>query len=109
MTGVVEVVTFRLAEGFTEMDVAKTCEGVNTLLETQAGFQYRSQSHDGKGNWFDIIYWENMQAAHAGSAVFMEHPAGKALCTLIDENTCVVRHMPVLTSTMACEASNQSA
>ncbi|WP_293268586.1 hypothetical protein [Neptunomonas sp.] len=102
MSAVVEIVSFSLVEGMTDVQVAETFEGVNNVLAAQPGFQYRSQSQDGKGQWFDVIYWENMEMAQAGSVAFMDSSAGQALCALIDENTCHVRHMEVSTSVMGC-------
>lgn len=106
MTAVVELVTFKLAEGVSEAQVAATYEGVNSVLLAQPGFHYRSQSHDGKGQWYDVIYWENMDRAKAGSAAFIDSAAGQALCALIDENSCTVLHMDVSTSAMGCETES---
>ena len=106
MTAVVELVTFKLVEGTNEAQVAATYEGVNDILAAQPGFHYRSQSHDGKGNWYDVVYWENMQMAKAGSAAFIDSAAGQALCALIDEESCTVLHMDISTSTMACDIAS---
>jgi hypothetical protein len=103
MTTVVEMVTLKLAAGISEAQVAETYEGVNNVLTAQPGFHYRSQSHDGKGNWFDVIYWENMDMAKAGSAAFIDSSAGQALCALIDEESCKVLHMRVATCAMGCD------
>lgn len=90
---VIEHVTYKLKSGVSEQQLAATHEGVHSFLNRQPGFIYRSLSQDDSGQWFDIVYWQDMATAKAAGDAFMADPAGQALGELADMETVVMRHM----------------
>lgn len=103
MTTVVEMVTYRLKQGVAQKELEATNESVNSFVKAQPGFLYRSLSQDDADQWFDIVYWENMDAAKKAGEEFLAADIGKELCQLIDMDSCFMRHMPVNTEMMSCE------
>ncbi|MEH6444654.1 MAG: hypothetical protein V7784_12235 [Oceanospirillaceae bacterium] len=101
MSNAIEIVTFNLNATATKEQVLATTPIMQVFLNQQPGFLYRSLSCDEQGLWFDIVYWENQQAAQAGGEAFMKSAAGAALMPLIDAASCKMRHMDALSAVLA--------
>jgi len=97
-TNVIELVTYKLKADADLSQLRDTHEEVNAWLLQQPGFLYRSLSQDEQSTWFDIVYWENMETAKAAGEAFMSAPAGQALMTVCDMDSCFMRHMTVETA-----------
>ncbi len=105
-TTVIEMVSYKLKAGVSKEQLTATHEKVNAFLQQQAGFMYRSLSEDNDGLLFDVVYWQDMDAAKAAGEQFMADAAGQALVALTDEESITMRHMPVLTETpVACSSA----
>ena len=104
MATVVEMVTYRLKKGVSKQALEATNEGVNSFVKQQPGFLYRSLSQDEADQWFDIVYWQDMESAKEAGTQFMSTAIGKELCELIDMDSCFMRHMPVSAEMMSCNS-----
>ena len=105
-TTVVEMVTYNLKSGVTKADLAASHEGVNEFVMAQPGFLYRSVSTDENDQWFDIVYWQDMPSAKAAGEAFMDSEQGQHLCSLVDMDSCFMRHMSVESEAMICEGAS---
>jgi hypothetical protein len=72
MSDTIELVRFRLQPGKTAADWLKADEKINAWAKRQAGFRFRSLSETDDGEWLDICYWADAEAADAASARFRE-------------------------------------
>lgn len=70
MSETVELVRFRLQPGKTAADWLKTNEKINAWMKGQPGFRFRSVSEAEDGEWWDLVYWESMEAALAAGEKF---------------------------------------
>ena len=103
---VIELVTYQLKSDVSVQQLAETHDSVHEFLKQQPGFIYRSLSRDESGQWFDIVYWQDMAAAKTAGEAFMAAPAGQALGALADMDSVVMRHMVAEAEAMGeCEGS----
>lgn len=70
MSDTVELVRFRLQDGKTSADWLKVNEKINGWMKAQPGFRFRSVSETADGEWWDLVYWESLQAAEAAGEKF---------------------------------------
>lgn len=70
MNDTIELVRFRLQEGKTAQDWLKLNETINEWMQRQPGFRFRSVSETGDGEWWDLVYWENLAAAETAGEKF---------------------------------------
>lgn len=70
MSETIDLVRFRLKQGKTAVDWLKANEKIDAWARRQPGFRFRSLSETEDGEWIDMTYWENLQAAHAGQSSF---------------------------------------
>ncbi len=71
MSDTIELVRFRLKQDKTAADWLKANEKINDWMKAQPGFRFRTVSETADGEWWDLVYWESMEAAHAAGAKFM--------------------------------------
>lgn len=105
-TTVVEMVTYKLKPQVTKTDLHTSHQGVNTFIKNQPGFLYRSVSADENDQWYDIVYWQDMESAKAAGDAFMASTEGQHLCSLVDMDSCFMRHMNVESEAMSCEGAS---
>lgn len=108
-TTVLEIVHFKLHENASDAQLADTHPAIDTFLHQQPGFLYRSLSQQDCGEYIDIVYWESLEAAKAASDALMENDAGKAMLALIDMDSVVMQHLPVLAESMSEPATEHAA
>ena len=70
MSDTIELVRFRLQQGKTSADWLKANEKINVFMKAQPGFRFRSVSETGDGEWWDLAYWESLEAAEAAGEKF---------------------------------------
>ena len=70
MSDTIELVRFRLQQGKTSADWLKTNKKIDEFMKAQPGFRFRSVSETDDGEWWDLVYWENLAAAEAAGAKF---------------------------------------
>ncbi len=98
---IVEMVTFKLAPGSTEKDFLAANAGIESFIQQQPGFIYRSLCSPVNNNfWTDIVYWQDQASAQAAGQAFMESPLTKPALACIDSATVNMQHLPVIRSQM---------
>lgn len=97
----IEVVTFKVLPQVSEDQLVATNSAMEAFLNEQAGFIYRSLSHDSEGNWFDIIYWQDDECAQNANAAFEKSTICQLLMPLIDQPSCKQTNMQALSSVLA--------
>lgn len=70
MSDTIELVRFRLQPGLTSADWLKANEKINDWMKAQPGFRFRSVSETDDGEWWDLVYWDNLEAAEAAGQKF---------------------------------------
>lgn len=91
MSDTIELVRFRLKQDKTAADWLKANEKINDWIKVQPGFRFRSLSETDDGEWIDMVYWENLEAAKAAGAKFGDEVA--PTCEpLIEIGSVVVSH-----------------
>lgn len=70
MSDTIELVRFRLQQGKTAADWLQANEKINEFMKAQPGFRFRSLSETDDGEWWDLVYWENLAAAEAAGQKF---------------------------------------
>lgn len=98
---IIEVVTFKLNQQATAEQLTATNSAMQDFLNQQQGFQYRSLSCDEEGQWFDIVYWESMEAAKRGGEAFMKSAVCAGLMPLIDSGSVNMRHMDAVSAILS--------
>lgn len=93
---VLEIVTFRLGAGATDLVFLDTAKGTAAPLRAQPGFLSRHLTRSDDGLWSDHVLWASMAAAMAGAEAMMAEPAFGPFMALIDAPTVTMRHEPVL-------------
>ena len=95
---VIEVVTFKLADGVSEAEFLKTVPASNDFLNTRDGFISRRLSRDDQGTWMEHIEWETLAAATAASEAFMNQASLKPLMQAIDGANAKMSHNQLMIS-----------
>lgn len=91
MSDTIELVRFRLQQGKTSEEWLQVNEKINEWVARQPGFRFHSVSETDDGEWIDMVYWENPEAAKAAGEKFCEEMT--AACEpLIDMTSVVVSH-----------------
>ncbi len=97
----IEMVSFKLNENATKAQMIATNSAMQTFLNQQPGFLYRSLSCDDQGQWFDVVYWASLEQAQQGGEAFMKSDACATLMPLIDAESCKMRHMNALSEILS--------
>ena len=91
MSDTIELVRFRLQQGKTAVEWLKANEKINDWIRQQPGFRFRSLSETEDGEWLDLVYWENLEAAKASGEKFRQDML--PLCApLVANDSVVVSH-----------------
>lgn len=102
--GALEIVTFKTKPGVALNELLKANEGFNQLLDSLAGFQYRSLTYDKQQDEFvDVVYWQSMEHAHQAAENAMQAPAAQTMMALIDMASTKMRHADILSVVNSCE------
>lgn len=91
MSDTIELVRFRLKKDKTAADWLKANEKINDWIKLQPGFRFRSLSETEDGEWLDVVYWENLEAAQTAGTKFGEE-MGPNCEPLIDMTSVIVSH-----------------
>lgn len=100
MTTAIEMVSYKIAAGTADEKVEKAQQQINDFCMQQPGFIYRSVSKNDDQKWFDIVYWQNMDAAMKASEAFEQSPVCKDVMEIVAEDSVTMTHMNVNTEIM---------
>lgn len=92
---ILELVTFRLADGINEADFLEVNEHLNTWVKEQPGFAYRALAKAEDGSWTDSVYWSDLENAKAAQAAFGEQPELMPMMTMIAPDSVNVTHQTI--------------
>lgn len=92
MTGIIEIVHFRLAPGFSEEEFLVEAEKVSQVLKSRPGFVRRCLSMSDDGVWIDHVEWTDMEAARAAADAFMKATSLEAFIAAIDAPSATMGH-----------------
>ena len=105
MTTAIEMVSYKTSEGASQDVIEKAQQQINDFCMQQPGFIYRSLSCDDNQTWFDIVYWQDMQAAKNAAEAFSQTEVCHEIGNWINQESVVMTHMPVNTEIMGAIAS----
>lgn len=95
---IAEIVTFRLVPGSDVEAFLAAAAGMTPFLDSTGAALSRSLSADDTGLWTDYITWSSMAAAKTAADAMMARPEAAPFIELIDPDTVVLRHAPILFS-----------
>jgi len=102
MSNVVEIVHFKLANGFTTKDFLSSNDQMNQFLGEQKGMLYRSLCEKDDGSFVDIVYWENLELAKQAQEAFYQSPLCQQFADCIEKDSVQLEHIKVIAS-LGCE------
>jgi hypothetical protein len=94
---ILELVTFKLAEGISNKEFLAENEHLNNWVKDQPGFEYRALAQAKDGNWTDTVFWQDMEAASAAQQSFGEEPSLQGMMKVIDIESVKVDHQQIHT------------
>lgn len=95
---IIEVVSFKLADGVSDADFLKTVPASNVFLQSREGFIARRLSKAEDGTWLEHIEWETLQAAKTASDAFMQEESLKPMMQTIDGANATMGHNTLMIS-----------
>lgn len=93
---IIETVEFRAANGVDQSTLTAAMAALETYTTQSGGLLDRHVSCSEDGLWFEHVRWENIDAANRAKDGFMASQEGQALMALIDPETVVMRHAPLV-------------
>lgn len=100
MTTAIEMVSYKINGQTSDEQVDQAQQKINEFCMQQPGFIYRSVSQNDDKTWFDIVYWQNMDAAQKASAAFESSPVCGDVMAIVEEGSVSMTHMNVNTEIM---------
>ncbi|MGR6874724.1 hypothetical protein ACU6U9_21110 [Pseudomonas sp. HK3] len=94
---ILELVTFKLAQGITEQDFLVENEHLNTWVKTQPGFEYRALAKAEDGSWTDTVFWQDMASAKAAQENFGQIKSLEGMLKMLDMESVKVDHQQIHT------------
>lgn len=89
---VLEIVTFRLAEGTTEPEFRAAIAQTTRFLETCPGYRARRTGPAADGTWADVVEWASLDEALSAAARFNGVPGNAAFNASLAPGSVVMRH-----------------
>ncbi|MEO9540351.1 MAG: hypothetical protein ABJE63_15985 [Lentilitoribacter sp.] len=96
MSKVFEVVSYELNSDATVEQAVEANKQSFEFIKSQPGFIKRSVVADDKGQWMDIVEWDNMEAVKAATAKFLADERNHALLAVIEQKTLKMQHLDVM-------------
>lgn len=93
---VIEMVSFELNQGVSDADFLQASQAIDSWVKPQPGFEYRALVKQSDGVWQDLVFWQDMACAEQAGAKFMQASELSETMALINKQTVVVKHAPVL-------------
>ncbi len=95
---VIELVSFKLAEGVTSEDFLASIQPTNIFLQTRNGFIRRHLSHNEDGSWLEHIEWETMKDAKDASEALMAEESCHPMMACIEMESVKMSHNQLMIS-----------
>src|SRR3954454_2025205 len=85
---VIEITTFRLADGTDEAAFLEADRRVQTeFIPRHRGFMRRTTARGAGGEWAVIVLWASASDADASAGLAQDHPVTQAFDALLDPST----------------------
>ena len=92
---VLEIVSFRLADGIETQDFLAAAAGTEAILRDRGALVRRYLVLDDQGQWTDLIEWTSLEAALTAAEAVMQHPDFAPFGGMIDGETVDMRHAQI--------------
>ena len=89
---IIEIVTFKLADGVSEAAFLETVPASNDYIKTCPGFLARRLSKSADGTWYDHLEWASLEAAYAAARGFETEPRLAPFVQAIDFTSTKMHH-----------------
>jgi hypothetical protein len=93
---VMEWVTFKINANCSPDAFIAACEPVNAWARRQPGFLSRAVSVNEEGTWFDVVFWDSVDTAHAAAAKIMGDLGQSDFMAMIDTSTIQMQHPKIV-------------
>jgi hypothetical protein len=93
---VLEIVTFRLAEGAETAAFLDAARGTEAMLRDRGALVRRFLTVDETGLWTDVIEWTSHDAALTAAEAVMAEPSFQPFMAMIDASSASMRHAAIL-------------
>ena len=104
---VIEIVTFKVKNGVSQNEVIEVNKLALAMIEKLDGFMYRSLAFNKESyTWFDVVYWENAEAAKVGGELFMQSEACKQLMDIVVKESTTMQIGDILYMSECTETEN---
>lgn len=95
---VIEIVSFRLAEGVLRETFAAAAERANSFISACPGFVQRRLSVDAAGTWTDHVEWSSLAHAEAAASAIGAAEGVQDFLAAIDMSTIAMTHADLIVS-----------
>lgn len=93
---VLEIVTFRLADGVDTAAFLDAARGTEAMLRDRGALVRRFLTVDETGLWTDVIEWSSRDAALTAAEAVMAEPSFQPFMAMIDPASATMRHAAIL-------------
>lgn len=93
---VLEIVTFRLADGTDTAAFLDAARGTEAMLRERDALVRRFLTVDSDGLWTDVIEWTSHAAARDAATAVISEPSFQPFMAMIDPQTVTMRHAAIL-------------
>ena len=93
---VIEMVLFKTSEDIKTEEAQKELTRLNHFLAKQAGFISRKTSFSDDGQFLDLVYWTDLNAAKTASDKAMQDPEALKIFSIIERETMLFKHFKSL-------------
>ena len=90
--GTIEIVRFKTKPGISQQKAKEKLLMLDDCIRTFEGFIERKLSINEKGEWVDIVYWENLTSARKAAEEVMKIPKALEAFSIIDESSIQMDH-----------------
>ena len=97
---VIEMVLFRTNEGIKREDAQKELVKLNGFLAYQAGFISRKTAFSDDGQYLDLVYWTDLDAAKTASDKMMQNADTMKIIGIIEQKTMLFKHFQIFNDTV---------
>jgi hypothetical protein len=92
---IIEMVLFRTNEGIMPEEAKTELTKLNEYLTRQRGFISRNTAAADDGQYLDIVYWTDLNAAKTASDNAMQVPDVTKVFTIIEQKTILFKHFEI--------------
>ena len=95
-TPVLEIVTFRTADGADETAFLEAARGTEAMLRDRGSLVRRVLTKADDGTWTDVVEWKSMDEALSAAKAVLQEPSFMPFMSMIDPESVSMSHAPIL-------------